>query len=289
VITPPTAPEARLLVVDDEPNIRELLLASLRFSGFEVTTAADGQQALTEARTFRRDLIVMDVMMPGLDGLAVVPRLRDEGHHWPVVFLTARDATEDKVAGLTAGGDYVTKPFSLEEVVARIRAVLRRTSASAAPGGAARSSRVAFADLELDDDTHEVWKDGQLVALSPTEFKLLRYFMFNAEPEPGPVEGADPRPRLELRLRRRRERRGVLRVVPAPQARHGRRAAAAHAPGRGLPCCGCRADEPASYPLALLPPGAPEAARLATRSCPRATSRSEESLLSTSHSCCERP
>jgi two-component system OmpR family response regulator len=180
VTTPQTATEARLLVVDDEPNIRELLSASLRFSGFEVTTAADGQQALTEARAFRPDLIVMDVMMPGLDGLAVVRRLRDEGHHWPVVFLTARDATEDKVAGLTAGGDdYVTKPFSLEEVVARIRAVLRRTSASAAPGGAARSSRLAFADLELDDDTHEAWKDGQLVALSPTEFKLLRYFMQN--------------------------------------------------------------------------------------------------------------
>ncbi len=173
--------EARLLVVDDEPNIRELLSASLRFSGFEVATAADGQHALTEARSFRPDLIVMDVMMPGLDGLAVVRRLREEGHHWPVLFLTARDATEDKVAGLTAGGDdYVTKPFSLEEVVARIRAVLRRTVASAAPGGAARPSRFTFADLELDDDTHEVWKAGELVALSPTEFKLLRYFMQNA-------------------------------------------------------------------------------------------------------------
>ena len=178
--SPAAAPEARLLVVDDEPNIRELLSASLRFSGFEVVTAVDGQQALTEARSFRPDLIVMDVMMPGLDGLAVVRRLREEGLHWPVVFLTARDATEDKVAGLTAGGDdYVTKPFSLEEVVARIRAVLRRTSTSSAPGGAARPSRLAFADLELDDDTHEAWKDGQLVALSPTEFKLLRYFLQN--------------------------------------------------------------------------------------------------------------
>jgi two-component system OmpR family response regulator len=169
--------EAKLLVVDDEPNIRELLSASLRYAGFDVTTAADGQQALTAARAERPDLLVLDVMMPGVDGFEVVRRLRSEGVHCPVLFLTARDSTEDKVTGLTLGGDdYVTKPFSLEEVVARIRAILRRH-------GAARDalpSRLAFADIELDDDTHEVWKAGTLVPLSPTEFKLLRYFLQNA-------------------------------------------------------------------------------------------------------------
>jgi len=168
-------PEARLLVVDDEPNIVELLSASLRFAGFEVETAAGGLEAVETARTYRPDLLVLDVMMPGLDGFGVVRRLRQEGVRTPVVFLTAKDATEDKVTGLTLGGDdYVTKPFSLEEVVARIRAVLRRVSAS--PHAA---TKLTFADIELDEDTHEVWKDGALVPLSPTEFKLLRYFMQN--------------------------------------------------------------------------------------------------------------
>jgi two-component system OmpR family response regulator len=170
-----SAPEARLLVVDDEPNIVELLSASLRFAGFEVETAAGGLEAVDKARSFRPDLLVLDVMMPGLDGFGVVRRLRQDGVRTPVVFLTAKDATEDKVQGLTLGGDdYVTKPFSLEEVVARIRAVLRRVSAS--PGAA---THLSFADIELDEDTHEVWKDGELVPLSPTEFKLLRYFMQN--------------------------------------------------------------------------------------------------------------
>jgi two-component system OmpR family response regulator len=172
-------PEARLLVVDDEPNILELLAPSLRFAGFEVTTATNGREALTSARTVRPDLVVLDVMMPDMDGFDVVRRMRGEGATVPVLFLTARDATEDKVAGLTVGGDdYVTKPFSLEEIVARIRAVLRR--AAGRSGGADLESRLAFADIELDDDTHEVWKAGRLVQLSPTEFKLLRYFMQNA-------------------------------------------------------------------------------------------------------------
>jgi two-component system OmpR family response regulator len=170
-------PEARLLVVDDEPNIRELLSASLRFAGFDVAVAADGQQALSAARKDRPDLLVLDVMMPGVDGFEVVRRMRSEGLRFPVLFLTARDSTQDKVTGLTLGGDdYVTKPFSLEEVVARIRAILRRHGATAD----ALPSRLAFADIELDDDTHEVWKAGELVPLSPTEFKLLRYFMQNA-------------------------------------------------------------------------------------------------------------
>jgi len=170
-------PEARLLVVDDEPNIVDLLATSLRFAGFEVATARNGSEALRVAPEFRPDLLVLDVMMPGIDGFSVVRRLRQDGMSVPVVFLTARDATEDKVTGLTLGGDdYVTKPFSLEEVVARIRAVLRRFRATAQ----VPSTRLAFADIEMDEDTHEVWKAGELVALSPTEFKLLRYFLQNA-------------------------------------------------------------------------------------------------------------
>jgi two-component system, OmpR family, response regulator len=177
-VTSTGAPEARILVVDDEPNILELLAASLRFAGFEVQTAADGVSALETARRFGPDLLVLDVMMPGLDGFDVLRSLRGAGSRTPVLFLTARDAPEDKVAGLTLGGDdYVTKPFSLEEVVARIRAVLRRTGAG--DGGAGRSSRLSFADLELDEDTHEAFKAGEPVALSPTEFKLLRYFLQN--------------------------------------------------------------------------------------------------------------
>lgn len=170
--------EARLLVVDDEPNILELLSVSLRYAGFEVATAPTGVAAVAEARRFRPDLVVLDVMLPDLDGFGVVRRLRSEGAHIPVLFLTARDATEDKITGLTLGGDdYVTKPFSLEEVVARIRSVLRRSGAlSELPS----SSRMAFADIELDDDTHEVWKAGEPVSLSPTEFTLLRYLMVNA-------------------------------------------------------------------------------------------------------------
>jgi two-component system OmpR family response regulator len=169
-------PEARLLVVDDEPTIVELLSASLRFAGFEVATATNGREALETARTFRPDLLVLDVMMPGLDGFDVVKRLRGDGRRVPVVFLTARDATEDRVTGLTLGGDdYVSKPFSLDEVIARIRAVLRRTRGDATSG----SARLQFADLEMDPETHEVWRAGQPVQLSPTEFKLLHYFMSN--------------------------------------------------------------------------------------------------------------
>lgn len=169
--------EARLLVVDDEPNIVELLAASLRYAGFDVTTAPGGEQAVELARRSPPDLVVLDVMMPGLDGFGVVRRLRSEGLRAPILFLTARDGTEDKVAGLTLGGDdYVTKPFSLEEVIARIRAILRRVGGPGHPTAA----RLTFADLELDDDAHEVWKAGEPVLLSPTEFKLLRYFLQNS-------------------------------------------------------------------------------------------------------------
>ncbi|MQA03550.1 MAG: response regulator [Streptosporangiales bacterium] len=170
-------PEARLVVVDDEPNIVELLSASLQFAGFDVTTATDGPEAVTAVQKIRPDLLVLDVMMPGMDGFAVVRRLRADGIRVPVLFLTARDATGDKVQGLTLGGDdYVTKPFSLEELVARIRAVLRRT---AGPDANLRSAKLSFADIELDDESHEVYKAGEPVSLSPTEFKLLRYLMEN--------------------------------------------------------------------------------------------------------------
>ncbi|HKA98382.1 MAG TPA: response regulator transcription factor [Streptosporangiaceae bacterium] len=169
--------DARLLVVEDEPNILELLAASLRYAGFEVITAGGGTEAVQAAGRHRPDLIVLDVMLPDMDGFDVVRRLRGGGTRIPVVFLTARDAMEDKVRGLTLGGDdYVTKPFSLEEVIARIRAVLRRTRGDAAEP----TPRLKFADLELDEDSHEVWRAGQPVQLSPTEFKLLRYFMGNA-------------------------------------------------------------------------------------------------------------
>ncbi|PMB98152.1 response regulator transcription factor [Brevibacterium luteolum] len=169
--------EATLLVVDDEPNIRELLSTSLRFAGFDVISAGNGAEALRLAEQSEPDLLVLDVMLPDMDGFTVTRRLRQTGRHIPVVFLTARDDTSDKITGLTVGGDdYVTKPFSLEEVVARIRAVLRRTHSLEEDEGAV----VQVGDLELDDDTHEVRRGGILVGLSPTEFKLLRYLMLNA-------------------------------------------------------------------------------------------------------------
>ncbi|MEX3610480.1 response regulator transcription factor [Rothia sp. LK2588] len=168
-------PEAKLLVVDDEPNILELLATSLRFAGFEVVTASNGREALEKAETEHPDLAVLDVMMPDLDGFAVTRKLRAAGRHFPVLFLTAKDGTEDKVTGLTVGGDdYVTKPFSLDEVVARIRAVLRRTQSNEID-----DSRLRVGDLVLDDDAHEVFRGDREIDLSPTEFKLLRYLMLN--------------------------------------------------------------------------------------------------------------
>jgi len=166
---------ARVLVVDDEPSITDAVATALRYQGFEVQEAATGRAALAAAASFRPDFIVLDVMLPDLDGFEVIRKLRDGGTRTPVVFLTARDATDDKIRGLTLGGDdYVTKPFSLEELTARIRAVLRRTSGQPGP------ARLTFADLELDEEAHEVWRGGQRVSLSPTEFKLLRYLMANA-------------------------------------------------------------------------------------------------------------
>ena len=170
-----SGPEARLLVVDDEPNIRELLSTSLRFAGFDVVAAANGREALAAVQDHVPDLAVLDVMLPDMDGFTLTRRLRAAGRHFPVVFLTARDDTEDKVTGLTVGGDdYVTKPFSLDEVVARIRAVLRRTQPLDDDDAVLRVD-----DLELDDDAHEVRRGGVVIDLSPTEFKLLRYLMLN--------------------------------------------------------------------------------------------------------------
>ena len=166
----------RILVVDDEPYITDLLGAALRFEGFEVETAATGTEALTAAEQGRHDLVLLDVMLPDVNGTEVCRKLRSQGLRTPVLFLTARDATEDKVVGLTVGGDdYVTKPFSLDELVARIHAVLRRVYPAGAP-----QDRLSFSDLEMDDETHEVWRQGNLIELTATEFNLLRYLMENA-------------------------------------------------------------------------------------------------------------
>ncbi len=166
----------RVLVVDDEPSITDLVSMALRYEQFDVRVACNGREALDAVEQFAPDLAVLDIMMPGIDGFEVARRLRNQGARLPILFLTARDATEDKVRGLTLGGDdYMTKPFSVEELVARIRAILRRVQpAAAAP------SRLAFADLELDEDTHEVWRGGREIELTATEFKLLRYLLLNA-------------------------------------------------------------------------------------------------------------
>jgi two-component system, OmpR family, response regulator len=173
------ASSARVLVVDDEPNILELLTAALRLSGFDVCGAATGAEALRAAGDFLPHIVVLDVMLPDQDGFSVARRLREGGDQVPVLFLTARDSVDDRIAGLTAGGDdYVTKPFSLDEVVLRLRAILRRAQPAQVvePG-----SRLRYHDLELDEESYEVRRDGRLVSLSPTEFKLLRYLLINSE------------------------------------------------------------------------------------------------------------
>lgn len=165
----------RILVVEDERDIRELLARSLGFSGFEIATADTGAEAVRAAARFRPNLIVLDVMLPDMDGFDVLKQLGTAGQRPAVVFLTARGETEDKLRGLAIGDDYLTKPFSLDELVARIRAVLRRASPDAPA-----TSRLVVADLELDEDSHEVWRDGTAVHLSATEFRLLHYLMVNA-------------------------------------------------------------------------------------------------------------
>lgn len=177
-MTENTEAGARVLVCDDEPSIVELLQVSLKYQGFEVQVARDGTEALDIARRFRPDVVVLDVMMPRMDGFDTLSRMRADGIDAPVLFLTAKDAVEDRVRGLTIGGDdYVTKPFSLEEVVARVRVLLRRGAPRDLPE---ERPQVSFADIVLDDETHEVSKAGEPVTLSPTEFALLRYFIVNA-------------------------------------------------------------------------------------------------------------
>ncbi len=166
----------RVLVVDDEPSLSDLMSMALRYEGWEIRTAATGVAAVRVAKEFRPDAVVLDVMLPDIDGLEVLRRLRGHSPDVPVLFLTARDSVEDRIAGITAGGDdYVTKPFSLEEVVARLRGLIRRT------GGATVGSDaiLAVGDLTLDEDSHEVFRDGTLVDLTATEFELLRYLMRN--------------------------------------------------------------------------------------------------------------
>ena len=165
----------RVLVVDDEPNLVEVLTMALRFQGFEVEGAASGREALSAVMRFKPHLMVLDVMLPDMEGFDVAARLGAQRASVPIIFLTARDSTEDKVRGLSGGGDdYMTKPFSLEELVARIRTILRRTG-QAAP----ESGRLVFADLELDEETREVVRGGQAVELTATEYRLLRYLMLN--------------------------------------------------------------------------------------------------------------
>jgi two-component system OmpR family response regulator len=170
-----SADRLRILVVDDEPNITELLAMALRHEGYAVSSAASGRAALAAVTEFQPALVILDVMLPDLDGFDVLRRLSANGHKVPIIFLTARDGTEDKIHGLTVGGDdYVTKPFSLEELIARVRVVLRRHGHRGE-----ESARLVLADLELDDDAHEVRRAGQTVELTPTEYRLLRYLLVN--------------------------------------------------------------------------------------------------------------
>ncbi|MFF8292766.1 response regulator transcription factor [Streptomyces sp. NPDC016309] len=172
----PDGSAVRVLVVDDEDPLAELLSMALRYEGWEVRSAGDGAGALRSARDFRPDAVVLDVMLPDMDGLTVLGRLRREAPDVPVLFLTARDAVEDRIAGLTAGGDdYVTKPFSLEEVVARLRGLIRRSGTAPARG----ESVLVVGDLVLDEDSHEVTRGGQGIHLTATEFELLRFLMRN--------------------------------------------------------------------------------------------------------------
>jgi len=165
----------RVLVVDDEPNLAEVVTMALRFNGFTVETAASGREALAAVSSFKPHLMVLDVMLPDMEGFDVAARLGAQRAGLPIIFLTARDATEDKLRGLTGGGDdYITKPFSLEELVARIRTILRRAGQADA-----ESVRLVFEDLELDEESHEVTRAGAPIELTATEYRLLRYLMLN--------------------------------------------------------------------------------------------------------------
>ncbi|MDO9455964.1 response regulator transcription factor [Nocardioides sp.] len=175
-LTRPDGSPVRVLVVDDEVNIAELISMALRYEGWQVSSAHTGTKAVAAAKELKPDAVVLDMMLPDFDGMEVLRRLRGTDPDVPVLFLTARDAVEDRIAGLTAGGDdYVTKPFSLEEVVARLRALMRRSGAQQA----ATTSVLSVGDLTLDEDSHEVVRDGEEISLTATEFELLRYLMRN--------------------------------------------------------------------------------------------------------------
>lgn len=168
--------DIKVLVVDDEPNIRDLLSASLKFAGYQVQTAINGKQAVEAAVTWQPDIIVLDVMLPDMNGFSITKKLRSMDVNTPVLFLTARDETQDKITGLTVGGDdYVTKPFSLDEILARLQAILRRSSAQET-----HASVIKVGELEINEDAHEVIVNGTIVDLSPTEYQLLRYLAVNA-------------------------------------------------------------------------------------------------------------
>jgi len=175
-IARPDGSPVRVLVVDDEPSLLELMASVLRAEGWEIRTAADGASAVRAAREFEPDAIVLDIMLPDFDGLEVLRRVRSSQPHVCVLFLTARDAVQDRVAGITAGGDdYVTKPFSIEEVLARLRGLLRRAGIARARGG----TEITVGELSMDEDAREVRRDGQLIDLTATEFELLRFLMRN--------------------------------------------------------------------------------------------------------------
>ncbi len=175
-LTRPDGTPIRVLTVDDERSLTELVSMAMRYEGWEVTTAGSGLAAVKAARETKPDAIVLDMMLPDFDGLEVMRRVRAEQPDVPVIFLTARDALDDRIGGLTAGGDdYVTKPFSLEELIARLRALLRRSGATTARP----DSELVVGDLVMDEDAHEVTRGGELIALTATEFELLRYLMRN--------------------------------------------------------------------------------------------------------------
>ncbi|MFT3899793.1 MAG: response regulator transcription factor [Gordonia sp. (in: high G+C Gram-positive bacteria)] len=175
-MTRPDGSPVRVLVVDDEAVLADMVAMALRYEGWTVATAGDGSSAITSARDVCPDAVMLDLMLPDMDGLEVLERLRRLNPHLPVLMLTAKDSTEDRIAGLAAGGDdYVTKPFSIEEVVLRLRSLLRRAGITAADG----STQITVGDLVLDEDSHEVTRDGQPITLTSTEFELLRYLMRN--------------------------------------------------------------------------------------------------------------
>jgi two-component system OmpR family response regulator len=172
-ISPQTEPSGRVLVVDDEPNIADVISIALRYNDYEVETAASGAEALKAIAEMRPDLVVLDVMLPDFDGFEVARRMRERADDTPILFLTAKDTTEDKVRGLTIGGDdYVTKPFSVEELLARIATILRRFGR-----GGGGESVLRLGDLELDDETREVFRGGAALELTDTEYRLLRFLM----------------------------------------------------------------------------------------------------------------